>query len=376
MSLTCISTATARAIKVGRAWRARYRNLSIGNMSSIVNLLLLLAIVTFYNSAALSNDRILLSNNGSILYYNSPAAVDDGVAVFAGWTSGTGEVEIAKVLKGSVVSKQTIHRYETPDDHGAPALALLDNELLAALSHHSSDVFVYTVEKEEMASQLICIIPGRFTYPRFVKTNEALILFVRSEFNDAGNLSAIFVTHHGCSAPKPVLTAIPNEWIYAAPPLFNGTNIWITWSIYSQKTFRHEGVFVTSLSQDLVPNNPVTIRPRRLSGCELIAWSLSSSQGKVSVRYIVFAGRMECCNKGSFISFTSDLDGRVLKATPPQQMPYYPSISDIPPQCRSSATQFMSQSVENSKSFIFSELLSSRHGSKDFDSSVSLCGLD
>ncbi|SEP05626.1 hypothetical protein SAMN05444123_107200 [Rhodopseudomonas pseudopalustris] len=320
-------------------------------------------IVFFVATSTCSAERIDLSSSASILHFNSPPAVEADRAIFAGYATGSGGIEVVRIDDKKVSRRATIHRYDTPDDHSAPALSERDGSLLVATSHHSSDLFVYRVDLKTLDSSLICHLTGRFTYPRFIRAGPTSKLIVRTEANQGGGLGVIDISGHACSSPVEVIPADPRKFIYATPPAHIDNDIWIAWSVYDLDRNRHEGVFAGTITG----TRRITIKEPASEGPEVIAWSIDSG----GVDHVVFSGNMECCDKGAQRLVRTSLDGRHLSETENGRMIYYPSAK--PTHCGSSKSlPFMSQRVSH-KVEIASEIHSFDHKSKDFRSSVFIC---
>ena len=90
-----------------------------------------------------------LTDDGTMLTYNVPAAVrtENGYAI--GWTDSKGLLTIAELdTRFTVTATTELHQYDKPDDHSPPALFVipsgpLKGRILAATSHHRSRMFVY-----------------------------------------------------------------------------------------------------------------------------------------------------------------------------------------------------------------------------------------
>ena len=310
-----------------------------------------------------------LSESGAILYYNAPAAIAVGATVYASWISGRGEATLAKIKNRKVVKQAVIHRYDSTDDHAAPSIISAHSAILFATAHHSSDLFVYRVSKMSLSAKLMCHLSGSFSYPRWTQIGGKTLLFIRTDGNGAGDLSVIEVSRNGCLPPKTILSADKGDWLYVTIPSVFDDRIWFAWSIYNQKRARHEGVFATSFDKRF-NRRDYTLRQRSDSGPELLAWSIRRG----AVEYVEFTGTMECCGIGSQQMVTSDLSGRIRHSTIKRRMPLYPSWSNIPSKCGNGGLPFQSQPIAGSVAgMIGSEILSIRHKTKVFDSSVFLC---
>lgn len=324
-------------------------------MRSLFAILLLL-------SPAYAGAPLILSESAAILHYNAPAAVSDGETVFAGWIGGDGGVEIARIDRHQLTAKAAVHKYDGPDDHAAPALALKDDRLIVATSHHITDLFVYSVDRNTLAQELLCHVPGRFTYPRLLSSPEGhLLLFIREQTDKAGHLSKITIDA-GCTKPEVVITANEREYIYAAPPGYFDSKVWLAWSVYSELTKRHDGVYATVLGSEQV----FTIRAPKGDGYPEV---LASAIGKEGISYVRFSGDMACCDNGAMGITLADLSGRVITETLPSRIPYYPTLSQAP--CTTGYLPFLSQSFPGG--YIASEIKSRRHRLRAFDSTVFLC---
>lgn len=364
---------------VGRAaspsWQSQVRNapIKMGTaMKSVGRTWVTCAILFcafFPSTLANAQRRVPLTDNGAIMYYNTPAAVFDRKSIFAGWVSGTGEIVIAKVINRRLVKKSTLYAYESPDDHAAPALALDGSRLLVATAKHSSDLRVFSVEKSSLDSNEICHVPGSYSYPRFVSVRGQTYLFLRSDPDGSGNFVVIRVTKAGCSQPETLLSADKPDWLYVtAPHLAKDGSIWFAWSIYNQATQRHEGVFAARFDHNF-KKTEYTVEKRSSNGPQQLAWSID----KNAVRYVHFDGSMECCGVGNQKLITASINGSVSSSTVDRRMPMYPSWSNVPTECGNGGMPYMSQTIEHGKGTIGSEILSSKHSSTRFDSSVFLC---
>jgi BNR repeat-containing family member len=149
--------------------------------------------------------HFVISDNGNIIFYNSPAAVtlgDQSVAI--GYLTNTGEVRVQTIKNGSNVQLDVVHDYaqevkpvqgKTTDDHAAPALYFdaRTGSIYLATAFHNSDLYIYKRISAKKPWELYRKIAGKFTYPRFVETPNGAGFFirelVRSESNERlGNL--------------------------------------------------------------------------------------------------------------------------------------------------------------------------------------------
>lgn len=251
----------------------------------------------------------VVDEDATLLYYNSPAAVQTPMGIAIGYITATGSVEVT--ILGEDRLTLPVHDYGAPDDHAAPALWWDGERLLIATSFHGSDLFLYQMNEEGQLSRL-CQWEGRYTYPRFFKANTGIELLVRLQVEPKiGDLVSLKIGTT-CGAPTTLAQANPGQILYAAAPVGET----LLWSVYDFSIGRNNTVWIDGLSHELSEN--VGYEPA-------VAWSANQDYFAVT-RLSTQVG-----NQGAYIAEVYDGDQLVLRL-PPYAARYYPSgivLSDI-----------------------------------------------
>lgn len=244
---------------------------------------------------------------GALLYYNAPAATQVGDAILVGLIDNTGAVRIVHVDRTDERSV-LVHQYDSPDDHGAPAIWAIDGKIILATARHSSELFLYEIDAENAVS-LRCTWAGKYSYPRFIEEDGGLRLYVRIEDGRAGHLGYTEISDE-CVEPAISYRAPEGKWIYATA---GGK---ARWSFWDRKTNRHGGLWADGIAQ----KRPSADYP------EMLAWSHFGT-GMTAISF--FRDAFECCGRGEVEAIIQER-GQTIYSTV-TDAPYYPTgivISD------------------------------------------------
>lgn len=133
----------------------------------------------------------LLTQDGNLLFYNSPAVVRNKSEIFVSFITSNGIVKLERRRNGKKIASVDIHKYDsevelsggTADDHAAPAIIFdsVKKRVLVATAYHGTDMHIYEYILANEKVQKISMWTGRYTYPRFVKDKERIILVARNQ---------------------------------------------------------------------------------------------------------------------------------------------------------------------------------------------------
>ncbi len=200
--------------------------------------------------------KILVTKNGNLLFYNSPSAIVVNNYFYIAYISNNGEVHVKKYLKtGSMVSfiqDYTVHKYtaqinkkhgKTADDHSAPAIIYDDKNkrILLATAYHGTNLYLYEFDLKNNKWCAPKIFEGKYTYPRFMSWNHDIYILYRSQHA---------ITHSGDLVVRSSLDSFDKEntivkaqnetVIYASSPFVFKDSFFITYSthIYSENRLK------------------------------------------------------------------------------------------------------------------------------------------
>lgn len=275
-------------------------------IAKIAAALLVASGLVAWSDAARTSTLKEVATGATILYYNSPAAVQVGQTTAVGYIDATGTVRVASFTqRGALRSDVKVHQYSSPDDHGAPALWVsAGGSLLVATAHHSSDLYLYRLSQNG-DSYLICHWQGRFSYPRFDFVDGKLRLYIRIETENAGNFGFV-LPDAGCSSPVTLAAAPAGHWIYAVVPKKGRT----AWGLYDQVNDKRSGVWLDGEPFALAPS----------AEAEVLPWSLAADTVAISR----FTAAYVCCGKGS-LSLELYRGGKVITSIKGLINPHYPN---------------------------------------------------
>lgn len=263
----------------------------------ILSFVLFGSLLTVLLQLEVEPERIEIAEDGVILHYNSPAAIKTEFGITFGWQSQDGSILVATSDGIGVPKPETVHRFDSPDDHAAPAIIRMPKgkhagQFFLATAHHSSDLYIYrSNEKRPSGFIRSCAIKGRYTYPRFVTAGGKTLLFVRTEFEESskpteyrGALGVLDVTKDDCSIPKVVAFPEFREFIYAVTPVADGNAVNLAWTIYDGHNRAHTLSYTGEY--DPIANKLVTAPmaiPKDMG--EAVVWSVASSGDTVAVSH-------------------------------------------------------------------------------------------
>lgn len=250
--------------------------------------------------------KVAIADSAAILYYNSPAAVQAADKIHVGYIRSTGVVEVASVDMGTeaVVRRVAVHDYGKPDDHAAPALWPDGDDILVATAFHSSDLFLYRIDRSG-GTTLLCHWAGMFSYPRFDAVDGEVRLYVRNDPDKAGNL-ALIRRPQDCTPEEVIFKTPQGTWLYATVP--DGDSV--AWSVWNRETRKHTGSFLDG--------QPIPLAS--ISYEETLMWSVAGDY----VSATRFTEAFECCLVGEMVAEIYK-NGVLLFSTPPVPSPYYPT---------------------------------------------------
>jgi BNR repeat-containing family member len=159
--------------------------------------------------------------SGAWCWFADPRAVVAGERTHVGWVDGAGDVRVATVDRGGVVTTADLHAGLGVDDHSNPALLLrADGRLQAFYSAHSGPEMFFRLSDEgvhwDAERRLATNTPGRrgYTYPNPVQLaaeNGRIHLFWRGgDWNPAFSTSPDGLAW----APAQVLIRVPGQRPY------------------------------------------------------------------------------------------------------------------------------------------------------------------
>jgi hypothetical protein len=186
--------------------------------------------------------EVKVTDDGTFLFYNSPAAlrIDKDVLVISYLTS-EGDV-VLDVWKGDErLSKSIVHSYKDSidyklgmaDDHAAPAIIFDDktSEVILATAYHGSEMYLYRIDINKWVSKLSSTWIGAYTYPRFVSGGDKIYLLARRQ-NDT-DLAGHLIYRQSIDnfvEEKKILESAGGEVIYAGKPVFYDKSIHFVYS--------------------------------------------------------------------------------------------------------------------------------------------------
>jgi len=259
--------------------------------------LLLMSIGLFVLNHEVEPERVQFAQDGVILHYNSPAAIQTSFGTTVGFQSTDGSINVVTADNKGVSQPETVHKFETPNDHASPAIIRMPEgkhagQFFLATSRHSSDLYIYRSTQQKPSGFIFsCRIKGRYTYPRFVVVGGKTLLFVRTEFEEPskltehrGALGVIDVTKDDCSIPKVLVFPEFREFIYAVTPVADEDAVYMAWTIYDG----HKLTYTRSYTGKYDPiTNEMTATPMAVPKIldEAMVWSVASRNDTVAVSH-------------------------------------------------------------------------------------------
>jgi len=158
----------------------------------------LVAFLCQADAVAWQSQKLEISDDGNVLFYNSPVAARVADTIYFSYISRSGIVYVRYLEKGKFSPPQTVHDYSDrinrnaglADDHAAPAIIYdaQEDRLILATSYHGSPMFLYEFRQGMQNFKLIRELPGRYTYPRLVEQAGKIFLISRFQQHTGGHL--------------------------------------------------------------------------------------------------------------------------------------------------------------------------------------------
>lgn len=134
----------------------------------------------------LPENTVLLGVGGNALWYDRPHAATFDCAAWVGYMTDQREVKVARVSGGKTIEAFTLFRWHYLDDHGAPAVAAIQDtgghiRGLAIFALHHSPIYLSQWDSDsEHWTEARQISSSKATYPQVVQTNDGVVhLFFR-----------------------------------------------------------------------------------------------------------------------------------------------------------------------------------------------------
>ncbi|AKI01135.1 hypothetical protein IMCC20628_02437 [Hoeflea sp. IMCC20628] len=180
-----------------------------------------------------------LTDDGTLLVYNLPAAVKTESGYVVGWTDSKGLLTVTEFDQNfEPLAGTKLRQYKKQDDHSAPALHVIQSgplkgRILAATSHHRSQMFVYLSKSgriEDGFDQVAKLDQRNTTYPRLVEFSDGYLRLLyrghpdKNKF-DFGILSSNVIRYRSGSieigAREDLLMTDGPGYVYPAMPRFD-----------------------------------------------------------------------------------------------------------------------------------------------------------
>lgn len=192
-----------------------------------------------------------ITDNGNLLFYNNPPAIQVDEEYYVGYITNSGYVEIVQFDKSGYIDKYLVHDYKSvinydigsQDDHAAPALLydLNNNKITVATSYHGSDLFIYEFDVEIKKVSKLKEIKGKFTYPQLFMVGENVHLFVREQkTSDSGDL-VFFTSSDFYNEKIDFLKTLAGDVIYNGSLVIEYPFVYTHYSSHSYKEGRLVG---------------------------------------------------------------------------------------------------------------------------------------
>ncbi|WOD12603.1 hypothetical protein RPW65_07100 [Pseudomonas sp. NyZ704] len=204
----------------------------------------------FYISAAillpgcLPHEERQLTDNGNLLFYNSPIAASHQDDQYITYMTNQGVIVLATMKDLEVTQNTVIHSYSADinwetgkaDDHAAPSL-IHDKELdrlIIATSYHGTPMYVYEYDLKSKEINLIQTMVGRYTYPRLLKHKGEIYLLSRLQPEGvyAGHL-VLRKAEDDFNQEAIIISSTDGEVVYAGTPAVTEEGFIIAYSMHS-----------------------------------------------------------------------------------------------------------------------------------------------
>ncbi len=199
--------------------------------------------------------KLLITNNGNLLFYNSPSAIQVKNNIYISYVTNNGKIIVKKYLKflnkTIFIQEYLVHDYTksinhkigNADDHSAPAIIYDDKNkrILLATAYHGTNLYLYEFDLKNNKWCAPKIFEGKYTYPRFMSWNHDIYILYRSQHA---------ITHSGDLVVRSSLDSFDKEntivkaqnetVIYASSPFVFKDSFFITYSthIYSENRLK------------------------------------------------------------------------------------------------------------------------------------------
>jgi len=204
-----------------------------------------------------------VTDDGNVLFYNSPIVDSDGAKIFIAYLKKSGKVVVKSLDEKSWLNNLgiksdadnhsnieiLIHDHsdlvnlahgQTADDHATPSIIFIENtkELLIATAYHGTDLYIYALKNNQV--KLKKKITGRYTYPRWLQLNGEILLFSRLQSKGRRNGHLVYrSSKDNFQIEKLAIKSEEGEVVYAsAPKSAQDNHVYIQYSIHNYKENR------------------------------------------------------------------------------------------------------------------------------------------
>ena len=211
--------------------------------------------------------EIILSQNGNFLFYNSPIITSIKEYSYLSFVDKMGKVKVKKYTNNNFkkpITSYLVHDYTSNikafeylkirnDDHSAPAIIYNPflKKITLATSFHGSDLYLYDYSAKEDKFKLSKTILGMYTYPRFIKTEKEILLFVRKQYkkNSKWHGSLVFYkSSDNFTKEHLLLDTYPNSIIYASRPYYSNNIVYFAYATHDYDTVNMTGLTIIGWS--------------------------------------------------------------------------------------------------------------------------------
>lgn len=152
------------------------------------NRLLLAIICLFYMQDILAQESEIIINDSYSLWYNRSNFVLKDDSLNVGALSSGGDVKLLYISRGLSLEKvDVLFKFNSPSDHGSPALVREGKGLVACFSNHSSELYCAYNTNENGLYKTKIVDSGRNTYQSLVTSGNAIILMSTFQITGINN---------------------------------------------------------------------------------------------------------------------------------------------------------------------------------------------
>jgi hypothetical protein len=210
----------------------------------------------FGDRDAISDDVRLIDRLGTVMWYNSPFAVDGNGKSYLGFMRSNRDVVVAELQGSDIVAKEVLHKWHYLDDHGTPVLFFRRGSKGAMLNaiynlHHGPIYQREVVKPDDIGewSEVREIFSGEATYPSIIQSATNTMLFFRrstqQKSGPAMDYAVMKSNDSGVSwgGARSAVRAEPNTAVYAMPEN-SGDNIYLAWGVADTRNMIVRNLFL------------------------------------------------------------------------------------------------------------------------------------